>query len=377
MPSCSDTDLGGQHTSQNSGSSFSAVLAIGFLLSLALPQCEGDNPQTDPDGEPLTDLADLQPYDIPSENAIDWTPDDELPSDQSPESDPDPTDGNHDLVEPDLPADIEPMDGTDNDLPQDAVLEPTTDPLADLPEVISDTTDSGLDAQDIAPIDQSPDGLTDPEIDAGPEPFPIRVPQSRVVSCGQSSPTFFDIDHVCTIDMELSSPAVSVHADLYIQASPYGCAPWGSPLYTSVGAWMRVDGEVTQLDAGQSHYDYGGNHHNDAIDVVIQGEHLLLYHSSFAWGWRACAPPDCVLVCAEGTEVRRPHDPDQDTSVTCTRDQNYVLDGCERNTGDPPPPHPVLCVEVQADGSVPPLLDPWTSHTEAPDYPLLPCIGDI
>jgi hypothetical protein len=36
----------------------------------------------------------------------------------------------------------------------------------------------------------------------------------------------------------------------------------------------------------------------------------------------------------------------------------------------------VVCVQVNADGSVPPLLDPWAAQASDDDYPLLPCDDD-
>ena len=52
-------------------------------------------------------------------------------------------------------------------------------------------------------------------------------------------------------------------------------------------------------------------------------------------------------------------------------------DGCARDSGSGPPPLPAICVRVESDGSVPPLLDPWQAQPGHDEYPLLPCYGEL
>lgn len=178
---------------------------------------------------------------------------------------------------------------------------------------------------------------------------------------GTTTVTYWDIDHVCLFDN------TELQMELYVRARPVGCTGfWGTPVYTVGAAWTKIDGQVAPTMA---QYDWGGNHHNDSIGFKVGEQLYVIWHSSIGWGWRACAPPDCSIVCDSGTDFGA-CDPYAGFTVDGT-------DGCARDTGDPPPPLPVVCVKVQSDGTVPPLLDPWTQHTGYDQYPLLPCGGDM
>jgi hypothetical protein len=98
----------------------------------------------------------------------------------------------------------------------------------------------------------------------------------------------------------------------------------------------------------------------DSIKLLLHGDHYVIWRSSIWVGGRPCAVPDCLLPCDPGT-----------TFETCDAYSGYSFDGCERVSGGPPPPLPVICVPLNADGTVPPLLDPWTT-----DPPVLPCDPD-
>ena len=182
------------------------------------------------------------------------------------------------------------------------------------------------------------------------ESFPIRVPQSHVFDCPDSMPkTFTDVDHVCTFKVG--------HWDtqIYVQATPTGCG-WNlesEPTYEGgVSGWVKTPTQVQSIPA---EYDGGGHHHDDWILIELEGRNYLLSHSSSGY-MGPCAPPDCVIVCAEG--------------VVCDSwGIGVETSGCEHNS----PSLPVTCVVVNADGSVPDLLDPWVAHEGHPEYPLLPC----
>ena len=189
--------------------------------------------------------------------------------------------------------------------------------------------------------------------------FNIRTPSSNELSCGDpiSENSFYDVDYLCTFKHG------DIDTQIYIQATPSSCEVYMSavPLFTndSVTGWMKTENGIVSIQAG---YDWGGNHHNDSINVKIENHNYVIYHSSIGFGWRACAPPDCILVCEEGVEICDSY--------------SAEVDGCSREPGSGPPSLPVICVQILMDGSVPELLDPWTAYNSNSDYPLLPCLGD-
>jgi hypothetical protein len=215
---------------------------------------------------------------------------------------------------------------------------------------------------------QSGDGLApadDFNGDFGPlDDFPIRVPSTHTLTCPGTPPyvgDFIDVDHVCRVDYD------TLHADLYFQATPTACVQTMSevPSEFQVFAFAKVDGESTiRQIAGR--YDWGGNHHTDILRFALDGKTYVIGRSSMFFGGRSCSPPDCLLPCNVGA-----------TFDTCDEYMGYSVDGCHRVQYGPPPPIPVVCVRVAADGSVPPLLDPWVAQTGYPSYPILPCSGDL
>jgi hypothetical protein len=200
----------------------------------------------------------------------------------------------------------------------------------------------------------------------GGDDFSIRVPGSHSIPCPNpvdpGAPPepreLDDTDHVCRLQ------AGAVDREIYVQATPTGCEGFmgGHPVFDGgVTAYVKGPGGIESADA---RYDWGGNHHNDWITIAVEGDYYTIYHSSLGWGGRACAPPDCVLSCRDGAIC----EPYGDT---------VREDGCAREAGSGPPPVPVVCVQVNADGTVPELLDPWTTNDVHPDaYPLLPCQGE-
>jgi hypothetical protein len=196
--------------------------------------------------------------------------------------------------------------------------------------------------------------------DFGPlDDFPLRVPGTNTVTCSAGEPytgDFIEVDHVCRIDN------AHFQGDIYLQANPTDCLNAMSlvPTEFSVTAFAKVGGVVSQISGT---YDWGGNHHVDQIQFAVGGETFVIWHSSVAPGFHPCAPPDCMLTCPTGAEF-----------TTCDRYGGFTVDGCERVLHGGPPPLPVLCARVNADGSVPPLLNPWE---EPAGDPLLPCEGEL
>ncbi|MCP4123209.1 MAG: lamin tail domain-containing protein, partial [Bacteroidetes bacterium] len=168
--------------------------------------------------------------------------------------------------------------------------------------------------------------------------FRVRKPQARTFDCSEWNDTWWDADHVCHFQYG------AVDAEIYVQATPVSCNFFGIPLYDTE-AWITVNGKVSRLNAV---YDHGGNHNIDSLTFRLEGKQFAFYHSSIRI-WK-CSPLDCMQVGDE--------------------------DGCKRETCSDRPSLPVTCVRVNADGSVPELLDPWEQHEGYDDYPILPCPGD-
>ncbi len=188
--------------------------------------------------------------------------------------------------------------------------------------------------------------------------FAIRVPQLRTVPCDGASESFWDVDYVCQIDNS------TLDVEVYFQATPNGCVNALVPRPTlTTQAWVKT---ATGVQQTTGNYDWGGNHHVEALHFLLDGTLYGIWHSSMVFGGRVCAPPDCLRVCQSGATVD-----------TCGVYDTFATDGCTRESGGPPPPLPVICVPVAANGSVPPFLDPWQAQVSDPSFPLLPCPGDL
>jgi len=191
--------------------------------------------------------------------------------------------------------------------------------------------------------------------------FTFRVPRANAYICEDSDMgdvEMSDLDHLCLIQYE------DIDIELYVQATPTSCITdfWPMPVYSSE-AWIKRDGAVSELETIS--YDFGGNHHNDWLDFILDDRNYQLFHSSIGSGWRRCAPVDCMIVCKEG--------------MSCTQDgeeSTIDVNGCERDAGDGKPPIPVICMEIPADGSRPDFIDPWEAWEGDEYYPLLPCDGE-
>jgi hypothetical protein len=131
-----------------------------------------------------------------------------------------------------------------------------------------------------------------------------------------------------------------------------------TPVFGNVAAFYKVG--TGPVHTTEARYEWGGNHHNDQLKFVYETITYDIWHSSIGFGGRVCAPPDCLLACYPDT-----------TFDACDAYSGWAVDGCARDPHTGPPPAPVICVVVNADGTVPALADPWTSVP-----PLLPCAGD-
>jgi len=239
----------------------------------------------------------------------------------------------------------------------DLVVDPGSDQAVD---TVQDTgpldpgQDQGIDLPPDAGMDAGQDAAKDTVADdggdagnAGPFGFDIRVPQEHEFKCDGGIPgmfddaTFWDADWICTFEYKETSGHV------YVQNTPVGCNVMMSPVpdFESPGAWMSVDGVVTAIGVGS--YNWGGNHHNDSMEIDYGGNHFKYYHSSIGFGWRKCQDMDCIKVYDQAG-------------------QDMVEDGCTKERT-----LPATCVLIEHDGSVPEFVD----VSELPEDQW-PCPGD-
>ena len=221
---------------------------------------------------------------------------------------------------------------TDQDLGEDS----TTDSVAPV-DVAEDS--SPAEVLDDATLDLGPDrtDLPVPPADFG---FDIRIPQKHKLQCdspmGPQELDQLEIDWVCTFEYE------ELSAHIYAQATPTGCFAIMSAIPEfDTEAWISVDGVVTSLV--DPFYDHGGNHNNDWIEFTWEGTRFKFYHSSFGTGWRKCQPPDCIQVLNDQGQINE--------------------DGCtmERTL-------PIVCVQVDEDGSYAELVDTFEPCNGDPNY---------
>jgi hypothetical protein len=165
--------------------------------------------------------------------------------------------------------------------------------------------------------------------------FLRRVPSQRDLTCTgayENQVQIPDTDWICTFEDAQGKGVV------YFQSTPVSCRQVLSAVATfqTVG-WLSRNGAVTKLSSAA--YDWGGNHHNDALDFEVDGVKYGYYHSSFGWGW--CQNMDCARIYAsDGTTVQ--------------------TDGCthERTM-------PIVCSAIEADDTAQPLEDHFAT-----------CLGD-
>lgn len=173
--------------------------------------------------------------------------------------------------------------------------------------------------------------------------FALRVPTTRTATCdgelGPQSLDYLDQDWICTLDDG------DLHAYVYVQANQIGChqAMGPEPDFEAVGGWIAVGGQVTPLEE----VVYAVGHHAiDTMEVVYGGKRYAYGRSTMGAGWRPCRPMDCFAVydAPDGGAVT-------EDGCTCARTR------------------PAICVQVAADGTVPPLEDtfaPCEDDTQCP-----------
>lgn len=129
--------------------------------------------------------------------------------------------------------------------------------------------------------------------------FTYRSPGSKSITCageiGTQTMDEPDEDWLCTFHHGNRADYV------YIRASATGeCLPGlYVPQYRLELAEISMDGAVTSL--ANAKYDYGGNHHNDAVSFDFEGRTHKYDHSSLGYGGRRCQPMDCMVVYAAGS----------------------------------------------------------------------------
>jgi len=141
--------------------------------------------------------------------------------------------------------------------------------------------------------------------------------------CGGATRRTEDQDHLCTLRHGGREDVI------YVQSHAVGTEGFGSLDYEVDGAW-HWDG--TSVHEVPGVYEWGGGHHNDTLEVDVEGNRFRYNHSTYGFGFRACQPPDCLEVYAAAGGL--------------------VEDGC-----NPMRSLPEICVLVQLDGGVPPLTD--------------------
>ena len=199
-------------------------------------------------------------------------------------------------------------------------------------DVVEDA-DTGADAD--ADADADPDVPMDADADAdgGTEipnewGFDMRFPTTGVLDCTGlgGDVSYDDADWICSFSYDGAAAVV------YVRSTPARCVPMGM----SVVPEFDSDGQAVvggaAMPVTEAFYDWGGNHHNDALEFEFGGRHYRVFHSSIGWGFRVCQPMDCVQV--------------SDTGGTLLEDGCT----CDRTI-------PAVCVEVQTDGTWDELVD--------------------
>lgn len=233
--------------------------------------------------------------------------------------------GKSDTSTSDVPEDMIKDEGKDN-----FVSDQGNDPLVQDEGKDTQVPDQGKDSQvqdqgkDTAPIGCNGVGEHIDEHN-----FCIRTPKEREVpqeGMGGENTTIkmWDKDHVCTLKYK------ELDGFFYIQANPIKVKMMFGTIYETQGAWVSFNGKVESVPGI---YDGGGNHQNDWAKLSYGGYDIKYYHSSFGFGFRACQPMDCLQIFEPGGA-------------------SPIDDGCTKDRTIP-----IVCVEVQHDGSVPELKD--------------------
>jgi hypothetical protein len=157
--------------------------------------------------------------------------------------------------------------------------------------------------------------------------FVLQPPSSNTVTCEDIGDTSFDdADWICAFDYG------GAHGYVYLLAEATACKI--SPTLTVRVAQLSLNGVVTTLKGAT--YDWGGNHHNDSISFLHNGNRFTFFHSSFGYGSRSCQNMDCLNVDMGATG--------KTTDVGCGTDRK----------------NPIVCSKVKSDGAFDDLsIDPF------------------
>jgi hypothetical protein len=132
----------------------------------------------------------------------------------------------------------------------------------------------------------------------------------------------------------------SVTGYLYLRVDVTDCEVLMGPVPTTCSATVFIDVGGTVTQATGATYDWGGNHHLDALTFTWNGTNYRYYHWSIGFGDRACRGMDCSQTTqADGTVI----------DDGCTSAHTRALD----------------CEEIQPDGTHMPLVTQTA-----------PCAGD-
>lgn len=128
-------------------------------------------------------------------------------------------------------------------------------------------------------------------------------------SCPSETFDAFDKDYVCTLSVDGHDAVV------YVRATPTSVNTGGFPfaVYDDVKGFVAEGDAIVEVPAT---YDYGGNHHNDFLSITLEGVRYTWDHSSYGYGFRACAPPDC-LKREEGTDFTDGCQPERTLPEAC------------------------------------------------------------
>jgi len=147
------------------------------------------------------------------------------------------------------------------------------------------------------------------------------VPYTPAIGMPEETMPMPDYDLLCTFRYGESA------GYLYSQGTPGSCEGMHGCIYATEGVWVSFDGVAQKVEDAE--YDFGGNHNNDFVKVMIEGKWFKYFHSTFGFGYRKCQPCDCLQVLdVEGETV---------TEDGCTTDRAL----------------PIECVEIPMDGTLP------------------------
>lgn len=182
----------------------------------------------------------------------------------------------------------------------------------------ADTTDTSDTADTTDTTDTADTTDTDIDVIDNAWGFPIRTPTTRAIPCtggpgGDTTLDALDADWLCTLDDGTTQGVV------YVQSTPVDCEVTLSeqPVFGAGVGWLWRDGQAL-VSVTEASYDWGGNHHNDSLELRLGDKRYRFYHSSFGFGFRKCQPMDCLQVRdAAGTLIEDGCTSDRTLPIVC------------------------------------------------------------